>query len=167
MTAVATFSPSELQAALSRTKLNGSLVLPSFHFEAVPRNTHQPWTGSSSDEEAAVDENEDLNVSSHLNNKKRRISSQPFVKAQFKRNSSSQVKSLPVAQLVSQFTEDEEAANILLRLTQSVPSCMGCGATSTPAWRNGGYLPGGKKRLLCNACGLRWKRNHRISENSD
>lgn len=55
--------------------------------------------------------------------------------------------------------ELDEAADILLEINKSTPTCMGCGVSHTPAWRNGGYLPGGKKRLLCNACGLRYKRN--------
>jgi len=38
------------------------------------------------------------------------------------------------------------------------PICMNCGTRNSPAWRNGGTMDNGKKRLLCNACGLRWRR---------
>jgi hypothetical protein len=38
------------------------------------------------------------------------------------------------------------------------PMCMNCGTRNSPAWRNGGTMDNGKKRLLCNACGLRWRR---------
>jgi hypothetical protein len=62
--------------------------------------------------------------------------------------------------------EEDEAADILLEINKSTPTCMGCGVSQTPAWRNGGYLPGGRKRLLCNACGLRYKRNRASGGNS-
>ncbi|PRP84815.1 hypothetical protein PROFUN_07469 [Planoprotostelium fungivorum] len=49
------------------------------------------------------------------------------------------------------------SSTLLLR----APSCMSCGTKSTPAWRNGGTTSEGKKRILCNACGLRYRRGRK------
>jgi hypothetical protein len=48
-----------------------------------------------------------------------------------------------------QVQELEDAApSILMNLGRKGPSCMLCGARSTPVWRLGGYLPSGQKRVL-------------------
>eukprot|EP01114_Cavostelium_apophysatum_P000321 TRINITY_DN102_c0_g1_i1.p1 TRINITY_DN102_c0_g1~~TRINITY_DN102_c0_g1_i1.p1 ORF type:complete len:105 (-),score=3.14 TRINITY_DN102_c0_g1_i1:198-512(-) len=63
--------------------------------------------------------------------------------------------------------ETDLAACILVELTQSsIRVCMACGCQNSPTWRTGGVLPGGKKRRLCNACGLRWVRNSSSSSNN-
>lgn len=52
----------------------------------------------------------------------------------------------------------EEATNILVKIHSAPVFCWNCGTTSTPVWRNVGHFLNGRKKIVCNACGLRHKR---------